>query len=442
MRLERRLNLRGAELGESDSTWVEVDRFEVIGQPFLPAGNSQPEMRTAVEAVVSQERRQTFDRPLNGNEESFVDFTTPTPRKHTMDSREPAKHYGNGIWASVNSGDRTAPFTLWQPHFNRDFSSVYELLSVPVVGPEDLLAGIHDGANRRLTGWADSTAMPRTAFAASGIFQHPDGQTPGIPGDDNRWYRLLEFIELPPRVHDVIRDSQSIRRRTEARLNVNTIRHEHVLAGLIDDDLHLNTAAARPANDRLDPPGSANPRNWFDELLYARDGTDFFTGMPLPGMPGARPFRSLTYVDPQAPAQSVRHTFLRDYHPGRPLDFLGVFEARGSIDADNNALNGEDLIDYHTRNRLLAKVANNSTNRSHVFVMWVGYELFEAHQPNPANPDVVQIGARIDDIPGHREFVVVDMTRLEEAYVDPNPLDALPGRFDWRKFIIYRKQIQ
>ena len=49
----------------------------------------------------------------------------------------------------------------------------------------------------------------------------------------------------------------------------------------------------------------------------------------------------------------------------------------------------------------------------------------------PAN-----MGGRISDIPGRREFSVVDMTRLEEAY------NQQTGSFDFRKFIIYRKRIQ
>jgi hypothetical protein len=131
-----------------------------------------------------------------------------------------------------------------------------------------------------------------------------------------------------------------------------------------------------------------------------------------------------------APDVSVNNTILRN-HATAAYDDLGLFEARAVADVTANN------VDFHTRQRLLAKIANNTTNRSHVFMIWAGYELFEAHQPAPEQfPNVVQIGARITDLPGRREFTVVDMTRLEEAY---NPGT---GAFDWRKFIIYRKRIK
>lgn len=432
-RLERRLNTLGAGFGEA--VWVEVDRIEVEGKVVQPAGSSSSEIITALSNATSFERRQPFNDFAN----DYISLTGTEVRKHTLDSRPANKHLGNSQWGSANGGDRTAPFTLWQPHFNRDFSSVYELFSVPAVGPDRLIRAIHDGGRNRLSGWADSTPVPHVPFTAGTIFRHPDGDTDGDGTPDpgavpNRWYRLLEFIEYPPRTHDTIRDRLSLRRRTDGRINLNTLRHEAVMAGLVDDLVQLaDTSSARPATDRHD-----GGRNWFDQLLVARDGVDPFTGRPLPGVPGAFPFRSLSYINPQSPDDSLMSTILRRHRPsgGGPADALGLFEARGSSDV------GSDNVDYHTRNRLLAKIANNTTNRSHVFAIWIGYELFEAHQPNPAMPDVVQIGARIDDIPGHREFVVVDMTRLEEAYFDSDPTDPVPGRFDFRKFIIYRKRIK
>jgi hypothetical protein len=164
------------------------------------------------------------------------------------------------------------------------------------------------------------------------------------------------------------------------------------------------------------------------------------------------PFRSLSYIDPQpnepgfAPDPQLQNTILRMHHPygaalvDPRLRDEPLFIARGTADID------EDKVDYHTRHRLLAKIANNTTNRSHVFTIWLGYELFEAHQPT-SDPDIVQIGAQLEDLPGHCELVVVDMTRLEEAYIDdPADTDSLgrpiPGRFDFRKFIIDRRRIK
>ena len=453
LRLERRLNTHGSGQGENSSTWVEVDRMEIEGVLFTPAGETAADITNAVGNLTSTERRQAFDEGVAINADSTV-------RKHSLVSDStmpllPAKHTGNWAWGNLplNGGDRSKAFDLWQPHFNRDFSSVYELLSVPVVGPErlvrDLADPVIDPTFSRMTGWADSSvAAPYRPFAAGRVFRHPDGDTdldgnPDPGSVPNRWYRLFEFIEFPPRTHDTIRDGLALRRRTDGRINLNTLRHEAALAGLGDDELQLAMASnpARPTTDGLD--GAA--RNWFDQLLLARDGLDPFANLPLPGVPGAMPFRSMSYIHPQDPKFVVNSTILRNHRRTSPLgapplagtnlDDRQLFEARGLGDA------GSEAIDYHTRNRLLRKIANNSTNRSNIFAIWIGYELFEAHQPNPAVPDVVQIGARIEDLPGHRDFAVVDMTRLEEAFVD-DPNDSQPGRFDWRKFVIHRQRIQ
>jgi len=92
------------------------------------------------------------------------------------------------------------------------------------------------------------------------------------------------------------------------------------------------------------------------------------------------------------------------------------------------------VVDYHTRNRLLQKIADHATNRSHVFAGWIEIELHEAHYPDQANsPNTVQIGGKADDLPTYRMFCVVDMSRLEEAY------DSRTNTYDFRKFIIHRQ---
>ena len=106
----------------------------------------------------------------------------------------------------------------------------------------------------------------------------------------------------------------------------------------------------------------------------------------------------------------------------------GLFDARDSANYQ---------MDYSTRNRLLAKVANNSTTKSHVFLVWTAVGYFEAHRLAGAPVDQsVQIGARIIDLPIHRSFGVVDMTRLEDAY------DTYSQTFDYSKFVIHRKRLR
>ena len=91
-------------------------------------------------------------------------------------------------------------------------------------------------------------------------------------------------------------------------------------------------------------------------------------------------------------------------------------------------------VDLHTSQRLLAKIANNTTTRSHVFGIWIGYRMFEAHQTTINSR--VQIGAALSDQPLHVDFMVVDMSRLEEAF------DPRTNTFDWHQFVIYRKTVQ
>ncbi len=39
----------------------------------------------------------------------------------------------------------------------------------------------------------------------------------------------------------------------------------------------------------------------------------------------------------------------------------------------------DQQLDHHTRDRILAKIANNSTTKSHVYLVWTAVGYFEAH---------------------------------------------------------------
>ena len=84
----------------------------------------------------------------------------------------------------------------------------------------------------------------------------------------------------------------------------------------------------------------------------------------------------------------------------------------------------------------MAKAANNSTTKSHVFFVWVAVGYFEAHETTVSGVKLPQIGARITDLPIHRVFSVVDMTRLDDAY------DPYTRTFDYSKFVIHRKRLR
>ncbi len=230
-------------------------------------------------------------------------------------------------------------------------------------------------------------------------------------------------------------------------MNLNGIRHPHVLAGLIDDDYHLDvTDLTNPAGDVLDVS-----RNWFDELLLSRDGLDHISSLPLPGLPQARPFRNLSHINAVDPSQSEQDTILRSTPSAvsdTTLEYYNIFEARTADDLPVNG--GTDEVDYYTRNRLLGKIHNLTTNRSHLFACWIGVEFFEAHQvpvdiDGDGNVDTdgdgipealaTQVGGRAGDLPMRRLFCIIDRSRLEEAY------DPTTGTFDFRQFIVYRRWI-
>jgi len=111
------------------------------------------------------------------------------------------------------------------------------------------------------------------------------------------------------------------------------------------------------------------------------------------------------------------------------LSRRGLFEAR--TDQDINI----DAVDIHTRQRLLGKIANNTTVRSHLFYCWVYVQFHEAAEDDFGN---AQVGGLLSGGPHEpkRAFFVLDRSKLEEAW------DPRSQTFDWRKFVVYRKVLQ
>jgi hypothetical protein len=441
--------------GLANIDWIEVDRFQVestdaeFGTAFAPPGDAQADNDMALSNLNSRERRQPFDGRIEDNP-----ATTP-PRNHSMVTGA-NKHAANGYWLDASNA-LTSPlypnFTCWQPHFDRDYASVMELLSLPLFGADDVVSQLYNNP-------APPDA-PRLdyAFAAGLRIMNPDGSTanPNSPTTTdpmwvgNRWFRLLEFLEVPERTHDSLAERLQYLRRTYGRMNLNAIRHPHVLAGLVDDTYHLDVTAADATQDLLDPLA----RDWYDELLVSRDGIDHITSLPLPGMPQSRPFRNLSHINSVAPDQSEQDTILRSTGSAAAsptLQFFNLFEARAQADIDPDTTDSTyfDEVDYHTRNRLLGKIHNLTTNRSHLFACWIAVEFFEAHQipvdtDGDGDPDsdgdgvpealATQVGGLAGDLPMRRLFCVIDRSRLEEAY------DPTTGRFDFRQLIVYKRWI-
>ena len=83
------------------------------------------------------------------------------------------------------------------------------------------------------------------------------------------------------------------------------------------------------------------------------------------------------------------------------------------------------------QHRLLSKIYNNTTTRSHVFLVFLTVQFFQADDTNGAQN--VQIGGPLTNTPTYRGFFVVDRSQPEDAY------DASTGKFtNYQALVKYR----
>ncbi|MFN8857747.1 MAG: hypothetical protein ACK50P_19415, partial [Planctomycetaceae bacterium] len=444
-----------------------VDEIEFQPQELKIDGSdsqlSQTDLIGRLQKLASTERAVPLVRP-----EETSDAKTPLPNTIAQNnSRQPP----NSV--------------VWQPHFDRDFTSVMDLLGIPLYGPH--LTTSRLAAGNRLLMETSIDGTPSTVFppnpvacvAAAKFLQptHPN-PPPQSKQYNNAWYRVLELLEVRPLDQDAIITQRpelwnEVLTRTPGRLQLNALPHADNLFALLDEPRMFNL---KPANDQtLFAEDIREPlRNGWFELLRSRDGIDpllqrFASGDPviLPGSPAARPFRGLShsmYAGPGNGANAVplpevtEHGVLRrlgkDTTPNynEPINtqtptslsqaaqsYRRLFEARSQADLSV----GE--IDLQSRHRLLGKIANNSTTRGNVFLVWTSVGFFDAVFPDPQNPAIVQIGAELEDQSRRRGFFVVDRSLLEDAYVPPTYTSTgtqMPGTFDFRKFVQYRRTLQ
>ncbi|MBX3436623.1 MAG: hypothetical protein KF861_03965 [Planctomycetaceae bacterium] len=497
--LRRRRNLNAGDRLDYSSTstdewadWVEVDRIEVNKRTFNSDTSSTPILEN-LSALQSTERQQPLTRQAPFEAVHAADPTTGI--SHTLGHPDFALNTRNNPQTNLDTQDRNRgnsntpvdpdtglpAFTVWQPHFDRDFSSIFELLAITLCRPEDLTLRLTDD-NGRLSGYdSQPPGQPGILPSLAGsLIRSPDNSTLTDPDDDNRWYRLFEFLTVPDNEEGAVRERVAKLVRTPGKINLNTLRDEAVLAAILDDQHVKRFDAPLYPDEKLkvtkvtEDALQDDARNWYRELLLARDGIDPLNDsaglqLLLPGVPGvpsdsgigrvqfgAVPFRSQSYVAPDLSSiwpdgsnnNKTAHTLFRNHvlddstkFPTRQtdLDQLGLFEARPTTDL------GTDAVDYHTRNRLLGKVANHTTTRSNVFAVWLTVGFFEAHQPNAADPRVVQIGAEMAGMPRQRSFFVVDRTRLEEAVEVDDRGTADPAddiiTLNWRSFLLHRRTL-
>lgn len=423
----------------SDGTFTVVDQTAL--QTMVTV--TPPAMSTGVNAVlnglVSQERR----TPLSRTAENAA--TAAAPKRNSF---------------KTANGDSTA--TLWQHHNDRDFATIAELFQIPLYGP----ARLTDGRLGDLE-FADRTILDSTVSSdplypaatnsnyiptiAAARFLRPDN--PDQSGLSNRWYRLLQFLEVPNRSHQhpTIATQSALTTptpsllaepydlpigfgwpRTHGQLNLNMIRDSKVLAALLDDDLLID--GATPNLTGLDEGG----RLWWVEFLKARDsryvsGSGFSpdptTGLFVPGTANARPFRSFDSAGvtnvPNPTDSPLENTILRSL----PLDGAGTNpnESRRLFEVGLNGSEhfgplvdettvGNDPLHPSARYRLLSKILNNVTTRSNSFGVFVTVQYYEAAEVSSdvANLNAIRIGGRLDDTPTHRGYFVVDRTGAVE----------------------------
>ncbi|HUQ69127.1 MAG TPA: hypothetical protein VM165_06380, partial [Planctomycetaceae bacterium] len=476
----------GSAAEDADNPWVEVDRIAVDMKEFRTnpgMGMGMGTIAAQLAQMTSTERAEPLDRATEAAN------TSGGSAKNTL---------GNNLTtlgSAENSGSST-PLTYWQAHFDRDFTSPGDLLLVPVVGPPPnvLPAGTSrtDGlttyfgatwaAPKQQYGSSAGSQLPATPYFqdyaknALGMFavpQHPLLPTtppPRMPIEptDNRWHRVLEFLEVPTRQNrNLGLGSEFDIARVPGKINLNTIRHAEVLAGLIDDEtvadlnlVHPNTGTSITDSNypKLQDKYEMLVRDWFEQLQASRDQTDPYWSnqMPaqllaLPGLPinaatgtsdYGRPFRPLSFN--QDGNRSVEHTLLRSL----PIDIAGsatsnrhLFEVATS--AEHTPASGTPL-DPLLRNRILSKMWNNTTTRSNSFVVFISAKLFRAHVDTATG--AVQVGGPLreysvsdvsPELPEYRGVFVVDRSDLEAAGQSGGG-----GLTSFRPFVKYRKILQ
>ncbi len=472
--LERRLDPTKVQLPVSENPWVAVDSVIVSRQDFdlRDSDTSSGAIEARLQRLKSRERVEPLNANENdGNGNAIQSLTPVVPALNSI------RATGFGSAPASNDGINdtgNTPFNIVQSHFDRDFISSIELMTVPVTGPGYQTRALSRGDISPYDQWLDTgAANDEGPFTASAMFLMPSppnqtgGGGPGtFPGKGvgppkpppgfskrqrfkNHWHRLLEFVEVPTRTHLQL-GGPFATTRVPGRINLNTARHPEVLAALIDDpELFLppDANAATPRLGLLGRAGNDGSRDWWNDLLWSRDGLHPETGLTLPGMPYSKPFKGFgetvdnaTVPEPTSdepvPGSPIEDTLLRSHPDQSTASSRGLFDIGTAADANSNN------IDQHNRRRILSKILGNSTTRSNAFYVFVHVQFHEVHEHLDAGGNAhFRVGGRIDlntdgkldD--GHRGFFVLDRSDAEEAY------DSRTGKFDWKHLVKHRLTI-
>ena len=443
----------GAVAGEDPNPWVDVDILKV---QFRDLAINDGDMTTELQQnrlpnITSEERAE----PLSDSTRALFSAPPPANLRYNTISR-------------TNSNTSASGFTLWQAHFDRDYASSGELLSLPLCGPGKLtsmIARLGDSPTLQATPPGATNPTPALLVAAASKilqadFPNDNGQSDDINrARDNRWYRLLQFVEVPSRVHRMLGNYVALD-RVPGKLNLNTLRHWEVYAGLIDNPILLDKDVTTAATSRVtvdrtpNSSGTAVNRDRWQELLLSRDGGPTVTWDPvtstaknvlLPGTAKARPFRSLGYRRPATAALEADNgqeaTILRtqrdDVLDGDPTTNRNWLEVNDANQHKNPR--PTSLMHQH---QVLSKIMNNTTTVSNTFIIYATAGYFEAveHEVGGQGTGLYRIGSRIDldtttgkpnENPGwqQRAVFIIDRTEAFKAY-DPGT-----GDFDWKRLV-------
>ena len=380
----------------------------------------------------------------------------------------------NAIESEGSQVDRSY---LWQAHFDRDLTSPAELLQIPVVGPNLLTQRLRFGYQPPRQQTLVQADRHQVSGAAA-MFLQPefDPVTDSDSHADNSWYRLFEFVEVPSRVNSML--GNYLQRTTvPGKINLNSMRHMAVLAGLLDtpmaadfdtDDQHSPFLAAHTPGDPLRDAwldflkerDGVPVAGYYDPTPAAPESGDESKQVILPGVPGSRPFRSSGFSTSTIEGHSTDHTILRRLMIDRDENGDGVDDEMPGSDIRDKP--GIQLTNRHwlevggatlhaspadgttpvERYQLLSKVLNNTTTVSNTFVVFSTAAYFEAWEDPESG--LFRIGGRVDldgddqQNPGwqQRGVFVIDRTEAIEAW------DPVTQRFDWKRLVKYQAEIE
>lgn len=486
--LRRRQNPNLPLLPLDENPWVEVDRIRVVFKDLFTfaANMGNLESTPRFNQIRSSERTEPLgnlavnNRHPAANADPLVDDF----RYNTI------VHDSNRL-AGINDATGAGGFNLWQPHFDRHFASPVELFHLPVVGPRFLTARLdrmrHSPVFQTsvaepidVSNNADTDGNPDLVGSAAAIFLQPDVLPTGFDVDDNAWYRLLQFVEVPSRVNTMLGNYIN-RRRLPGRINLNGIRHIDVYAGLIDEpffsNISLRKLPGHATDMTLDEPNQYAPfmisgdstitgdttidvvggtatltgyrDRWF-EFLNERDGmtpaydpnnaiANTQAAFWIPGTPNAKPFRSVGHLRSTVGAaheQSILRPHKDDIGmANQHRHWLELGDPAGALNAQTT---------HREKQQILSKIYNNTSTASDAFIVYGTAAYFRAYQ-DPSG--LFRVGGRMGlDLDGNgteeddagwekRAVFVIDRSEIINAF------DERTGSFDWQRLIRVRADL-